>query len=110
MRTLPLCVTLLGLAACDATWPYDRAGTWRPTGVVDANIAASVVTPSDLVRGVPYNPRDSSVMTAAVERYRAGKVRPLPDLTTFSQRSVAAGGDNGGGGPAGVGTAAAAAQ
>lgn len=107
MRTLPLCVALLGLAGCDATWPYDRIGTWRPTGVADANIAASVVNPSDLVRGVDYNPRESAVMTAAVERYRTGRVRPLPEQNSFGLRSIAASGD-GGAAPAAGGTAAAA--
>lgn len=110
MRTIPLFAILLVLAGCDATWPYYRPGTWRPTGVADANIAASVANPSDLVRGVAYNPRDSSVMTAAVERYRAGKVKSLPDLTTFSQKSAPSGGDGGGGAPASGGTAAATGQ
>ena len=96
MRTLPLCIAMLGLAGCDATWPYDRIGTWRPTGVADANIAASVVNPSDLVRGVDYNPRESSVMTAAVERYKVGKVRPLPDVGTGAIRAIAAATDSGG--------------
>lgn len=109
MRTLPLYMALLGMAGCDATWPYNRIGTWRPTGVADANIAASVVNPTDLVRGVEYTPHDSTTVTASIERYRTGRVRALPDANSFSLRTpgaTAAGGDSGA--PATGGTAAAA--
>lgn len=108
MRIVLMCAAVTALAGCDATWPYDRPGTWRPSGVVDANIAASVVNPSDLVRGVAYNPREGSATTAAVERYRTGTVKALPSQTTSALRAAPSGGDNGGAAPASVGTAAAA--
>lgn len=107
MRCFSFCVALLGLAGCELTEPYDRIGTWRPTNVADANIAATVVNPADLVRGVDYNPRDASMATMAVERYRLGKVRALPSTTTTDIRSAGGGspGDAGAAGAPAGGTA-----
>lgn len=53
MRVAPLALLALGgaLAGCSATDPYERAGIWRPSGVNEANIAAQVANPADLVRG-----------------------------------------------------------
>lgn len=42
---------MLLLAGCAATDPYQRAGMWRPEGVVNANLAAQLADPHDLVRG-----------------------------------------------------------
>ena len=110
MRCFPVCVALLGLAGCQLTEPYDRLGTWRPTEVADANIAATVVNPADLVRGVDYNPRDASMATMAVERYRIGKVRSLPAVGTTSTFGTGAGGGGDSGAPAAAGGTAQAAQ
>ena len=41
----------LFLQGCDATDPYKREGVWRPSGVVQANLAAQLVDPYDLVEG-----------------------------------------------------------
>lgn len=106
MRCFPFCVALFGLAGCQLTEPYDRMGTWRPTHVADANIAATVVNPADLVRGVDYDPRDGSMPTMAVERYRVGKVRALPTLNTFDFRTGGGSGAGGGGDAAAGGAAA----
>ena len=97
----------MALTGCELTEPYDRIGTWRPSHSMDANIAVSAVNPSDLVRGVDYQPRDASATTRAVERYRAGRVRALPSAGTFDTRGgggAPQAGDNGGG--ASTGTAA----
>lgn len=53
MRVAPLALLALAgaLAGCSATDPYEKAGIWRPSGVNDANIAAQVANPADLVRG-----------------------------------------------------------
>jgi type IV pilus biogenesis protein CpaD/CtpE len=74
-----LCVVVLGfLAGCDATDPYLRNGVWRPNNSNEANLRAMVVSPSDLVRGVPST-GDGQQAAAALDRYRNDKVRPLPD-------------------------------
>ena len=53
MRVAPLALLALSgaLAGCSATDPYEKAGIWRPSGVNEANIAAQVANPADLVRG-----------------------------------------------------------
>lgn len=84
MRYASLALVLLAVAGCEATDPYLREGTWRPTGTNDLNIAAQIIRPSDLVRGVDYAPLDGTMATAAVERYRAGKVKKLPDSSLVS--------------------------
>ncbi len=50
---VPLALLALcgAIAGCSATDPYERAGIWRPSGVNEANIAAQVANPADLVRG-----------------------------------------------------------
>ena len=114
MRVLPLCpllgAALLGLAGCELTEPYDRIGTWRPTRAPETDIAAMVVDPHDLVRGVDYAPGDATAATAAVERYRTGRVRVLPDTSTLSISSSGSGGGGGNAPAAATGGTAQAAQ
>ena len=98
MRYASLTLALLAVAGCEATDPYLRQGTWRPTGTNDLNIAAQVIRPSDLVRGVDYAPRDGTMATAAVERYRAGKIKKLPDSSLVAIGIGGSGGNNAGAG------------
>ena len=107
MRYALACAALFGLAGCEMTEPYDRIGTWRPSNSMDANIALSVANPHDLVRGVDYNPRDATLPTAAIERYRTGKVRALPAVDSLSLSGGQSGGGGGNDAPAVGGTAAA---
>ncbi len=76
-----LCVAmLLPVAACGAAFDvYERPGTWRPVGANEANLRAMVADPDDLVTGVADHSADGQVVAAAVARYRAGKVKALPD-------------------------------
>lgn len=94
MRYAFLALALLAVAGCEAMEPYFREGTWRPTGSNDLNIAAQIIRPSDLVRGVDYAPRDGTMPTAAIERYRAGKIKKLPDSGLTSLR-ISGSSDNG---------------
>ncbi len=100
MRYASLTLALLAVAGCEVTEPYLRAGTWRPTGTNDLNIAAQIIRPSDLVRGVDYAPRDGTMATAAVERYRAGKIKKLPDtgLVAIGNQGGGSSGDAAGAG------------
>lgn len=109
MRYASLALALLALAGCEATEPYLREGTWRPTGTNDLNIATQIIRPADLVRGVDYAPSDGTMQTGAIERYRAGKIRKLPD-SGFAAIKIQGSSDNSGAAGADVvsgGTAAA---
>ena len=68
----------LALAAC-ASDPLTGSGLWHPVGANDTNLAAMIADPEDLVTGVPNRTVDGQVAAAAVARYRAGKVKELPD-------------------------------
>lgn len=76
-RSIVLLLLLLPLAACAE--PASRPGTWQPTGANEANLRAMVADPRDLTNGQAAGSADGAVVTAAVARYRAGKVRELPD-------------------------------
>ncbi len=77
-RVMNACLAVC-LVACSAEDPLTRAGVWHPTGANDTNLAAMVADPDDLVTGVPNRMADGQVAAAAVTRYRAGKVKNLPD-------------------------------
>jgi hypothetical protein len=78
-------VLLLALIAGGCTMtgnPMYRAGTWHPTGANEANLAAEVANPHDLVAGegemgVAETPGPLAVMP--VEHLRSDTVKPLPD-------------------------------
>lgn len=111
MRCIFTALVLLPLAACSVFDPYVREGTWRPTGANNANLAAQIIHPSDLVRGVDYAPMDGTMTTAAVSRYRTGKVKPLPDSSISTIRLQGTGNNDAGAGAdpaANAGTAPAA--
>ena len=79
-------LTLLGLLAAlggcaGLTDPYQREGTWAPTGVNDANLRAMVANPVDLQHGNAASGTVGATATTAVQRYRAGNVQPLPEST-----------------------------
>ena len=72
-------ILFLVLAGCAAEDPLNRPGLWHPVGANDANLAVMVADPNDLVTGVVDQRMDGQVAAAAVARYRAGKVKDLPD-------------------------------
>ena len=76
MLALPLI-----LAACSAEDPLTRTGVWRPIGANDTNLAAMIADPDELVTGVPNRTVDGQIAAAAVARYRAGKVKELPEAS-----------------------------
>jgi len=98
MRCMVTALALQPLAACSVFDPYAREGTRRQTGANDANLAAQVVRPSDLVRGVDYAPADGTMTTAAVSRYRTGKIKQLPDSSISTIRLQGTGNNDAGAG------------
>lgn len=68
-------------AGCAATDPLSRDGLWQPVGANAANLKAMLANPADLYEGSSYPAMDGSVAANAVTRYRAGRVKPLPDVS-----------------------------
>jgi hypothetical protein len=98
-------LTLLGVLAllggcAGLKDPYERSGTYKLTGVNDDNLRLMLVNPVDLQQG--KGPPDTTGVTAAlaVTRYRADKVKELPDSTISSVAGSAGSGGQGGGGAA----------
>ncbi len=92
---LLLCLSLLlGVAACSAADPTQRSGTWQPIGANDANLRAMIADPADLSHGRAGTDADGQVAANAVARYRAGKVKQLPDSGAAQMTSVSFGNSN----------------
>lgn len=81
MRALLLLPLPLLLAACAFSDPYERPGTWRPSGANEANLRTMLANPAHLERGVAGGAADGALAAAAVERLRQDKVKPLPEST-----------------------------
>jgi hypothetical protein len=82
MRCTGWLTAALLLAGCtyDLTDPYQRPGTYRPTGDNDANLRAMVANPADLVEGTGSGAAVGGEAAPPVARLLAGKRYPLPDL------------------------------
>ncbi|HTU55241.1 MAG TPA: hypothetical protein VMF62_14850 [Acetobacteraceae bacterium] len=79
--TLKPLVLLVALAAGGCTMtnnPVYREGTWHPTGANEANLAAEVANPHDLVAGESAAGTPGPLAVLPVESLRADKVKPLP--------------------------------
>ena len=90
--SIALLVLLAALTACSADDLAGPGARWHPTGANDINLAAMVADPLDLVNGAVTRGADGAVAANAVARYRAGKIKPLPDsgiskITTVSSGS-----------------------
>ncbi len=78
-----LLASCLGVAGCQYD-PWQREGTWTPTGVNDANLAAMVANPADLY-GNPGSPFSrGSAAVPAVDRLLTDQVRIPRSSTTTS--------------------------
>ncbi len=89
-----LWLALLLPAGCAAEDPLTRPGLWNPTGANEANLRAMIADPNDLVTGAVDRQADGAVVAAAVARYRAGKLKDLPDASAskISPISISTGG------------------
>ncbi len=70
------------VAGCDTylTDPYQRPGTYNPTGVNDANLRVMVANPHDLVEGTGAGASTGAEAAPPVARLLSGKRYPLPQL------------------------------
>ena len=66
----------LGVGGCSYD-PWQREGTWTPSGVNDANLAAMVANPADLYgnAGSPFS--RASAASPAVDRLLTDQVKAL---------------------------------
>jgi type IV pilus biogenesis protein CpaD/CtpE len=71
------------MAGCADIDPYRRAGMWQPEGLADGNMAAMVVTPTDLARGRGSDEGDGGRAAAAVIKW--GKAGPGNDINLGGQ-------------------------
>ena len=77
--TIAACLLVVSLGGCALTDPLEKPDRWQPLGANEANLAASVENPDDLVRGRSDPDREVGKAAVAVARYRADQVKPLPD-------------------------------
>ena len=87
-------VLLLGsltLAGCSQTDPYQRSGTWKPSGVNSANIASMVANPADLSRGRGETAGTVRSATTAVDRLWRGPA-PAPTAAPSASGALLGGG------------------
>lgn len=84
-------VVVLLVAGCtpDLVDPYQRPGTWNPTGSNNANLSAMIVNPHDLVEGTGQTVSIGAEAAPPVARVLAGKRYPLPALNASSINIVA---------------------
>jgi len=68
---------VLALAGCEDLDPYHRPYAWHPTGAVQANLAAMVANPNDLIRGRGETRADGVLSETAVSRVRQEKGKAL---------------------------------
>lgn len=95
-----LILALLGGCVAD---PYEVPGTWRPLGANEQNLRAMAARPADVLGGGGDLRADGQRAGNAVERWRADRVKPLPDSGVARLVPVASGGgNNAGGGGGGV--------
>jgi hypothetical protein len=98
MRTRLIAGLLLSasvLAGCTSPpWsdPFERPGTWHPSGVNEANLRAMVQNPADLERGQAARADLGAEAVPPIDRLMRGQRRPLPQVDS----SAGPGGGGGG--------------
>ena len=92
-----LMASVIVLSGCGGTSdyldPYTKPYTWHPTGAPEANLAAQLVDPHDLVSGRGDTLGDSKQSTSAIER--VWQDRPK-SLTAGAAGGASSGGASGG--------------
>jgi hypothetical protein len=96
-RGLAALALTLALAGCAGTQdPFQRQGTWQPTHINDANIAAMVADKRQLTEGVGDDASPAQLSAQAVTRLFKDRVKPLPS-TEIGPVSAAPQTEQGGG-------------
>lgn len=72
----------IGLPSCASTDPLTREGVWHPSGSNEQNLRVMVVDQHDLLFGRGEPGSDGAEAAVAIQRLRAGKVKPIANPTT----------------------------
>jgi hypothetical protein len=75
---LILAPVLVGCTVPPFSDPFDRPGTWQPTGVNDANIRAMAANPAHVQRGVGTSTELAAEAVPPVDRLFRGQRPALP--------------------------------
>jgi type IV pilus biogenesis protein CpaD/CtpE len=84
-------LAVITLAGCVDTDPYSRPYVWTITGTDAANLAVMAEAPEDLARGRGLAGAEGQAATAAIDRLRTDKRKPL-DTTSTSGAAGSSGG------------------
>ena len=93
---------LLTLAGCEWFDPYQREGVWRPVGANQANIAAMVSKPNDLIAGHDDGRTDANPQLIAIGRVSLDVPKSLPSAGGGGGGGGGSSGGSGGGGASGA--------
>ena len=90
MFRIPWLIGLVLLAGCsyDPFDPYQRPGTWVPSGANDANLRAMVANPHDLVEGTGEGVSSGAEAGPPVTRVLTGRRYPLPNISSAAPIDV----------------------
>ncbi len=93
------------LAGCGDLDPYRKPYAWHPTGANQANIAAMVANPQDLIRGRGSALTGSEPAILAIGRVRQDQPKPIAATGGGGQGTGYGGNSGGGAAGGGSGTA-----
>lgn len=79
MRRFGSLFLLASLAGCAGGDDFSRAGTWRASGVNDANLRLMLAEPRDAARGRGATTERAQPGSLAITRLARDRRRPLPD-------------------------------
>lgn len=79
---LMLAPVLAGCTTPPFSDPFDRPGSWQPTGSNESNLRNMVANPSDLQRGVGTQTALGTDAVPPVDRLVRGERRTLPRQST----------------------------
>ncbi len=88
----------LSLVGCGSLDPYEKPYVWHPTGANEANLAAMVANPHDLLIGRGVGITDAAPRVLAIERVLQDQPKPLQGNGGGQNGGAAAGPAAGGSG------------
>jgi type IV pilus biogenesis protein CpaD/CtpE len=93
--TITACAALVACAQLD---PYQKPFVWHPTGANQANLAAMVAQPHDLIAGRGATRTDSLAPVMAIDHVRSDTPKQLDDASSESDAGGATTGGSQSGG------------